>query len=95
MLSLLKFNLKTRSFTLNPRGSLPCVFRTDKLRVYRNDGIPGTFQSLPPTTAIRTYLNAEARGLPLLCDCTLPASSTEHIGADLGFALRFFLKHRS
>lgn len=49
----------------------------------------------PPTPAIRTYLNAEACGLPLLCDCTLPASSTEHIGADLGFAPRFFLKHKS
>lgn len=52
-------------------------------------------QSAPSMSDIGTHLNAEARRLPLLRDGALPASSTEHIGADLGFASWFLLKYRS
>lgn len=39
-----------------------------------------------------SYLNAEAGGLSLLSHCTLPPSSTENIGTDLGFAPWLFLQ---
>lgn len=40
-------------------------------------------------------LDAEAGRLSFLCDCTFPASSTKHIGTDLGFAPYLLLKHKA
>lgn len=40
----------------------------------------------PLAPDLRAYLNAEAGGLSLLCDCTFPAGSAKHVGTDLGFA---------